>query len=193
MPETRASDLLPERRNADGRPRIWGKVLILDGIVQYTPAQWLRSRRVYEMVGALSSGRQRPGSGNEYARSLYELNPDNWEPLLSYSGPPTNTLESDELPQDDDFPTGPNWHIRARIRYFGDDMSMEAALDQQARQAAQSLGFSQEYVEKLGKALNRLSEPAPHETRPQKIYCRPQGANRAEQAARETVSHARRG
>ena len=93
MPEARASDLLPGGRDADGRPRLWGKVLILDGIVQYTPALWLRSRRVYQTVDALSSGRQRPGYGNEYARSLYELNPENWEPLLSYTDPAPNTLD----------------------------------------------------------------------------------------------------
>ena len=157
-----------ESADADGRLRLWGEVLILNGITQYTPAQWLRSRRVYETIDALSPGRRRPGYGNEYARSLYELNPENWEPLLSYSDPAPNTLESDELPQDDVLPAGPNWHIRARIRYFGDDMSMEEALDQRARQASQRLGFSQEDVAKLGKALNRLSQPAPHETRPKK-------------------------
>ena len=145
------------RAQADGRLRLWGEVKIIgiEGVVSYSPAQWLRSRRVYETIDGLSSGRQRPGYGNEYARSLYELNPENWEPLMSYHDPVPNTLETGELPQDHiDPPAGPNWRLRENIRPWRES---EHEAEQREAPAARRLALATADDIRLQKAVASLA------------------------------------
>jgi len=155
------------RAQADGRLRLWGEVKIIgiEGVVSYSPAQWLRSRRVYETIEGLSSGRHRPGYGNEYVRSQYELNPENWEPLMSYLDPAPNTLETGELPQEHiDPPAGPNWRLRENIRHWRES---EHEAGQREARAAQRLALATGDEIRLQKAVAglaaQLAKPQPEE------------------------------
>ena len=112
-------------KEAEGVLRLWGNVAVFVADSKLTPAQFLRSRRVTELIDALSKGWQRPGYGNEYVKSLYDLDPEKWQPLMSYSDPSPNTLLSDELPQDHIEPVGPNWHIRAKVRDWRESADAE--------------------------------------------------------------------
>ena len=141
----------------DGRLRLWGTVVIIGEGSPFTPAQFLRSRRVSDVIDGLSAGRQRPGYGNEYARSLYELNPDNWAPLISYLEPAPNTLESDELPDDSAVPTGPNWHIRSQIRPWQEGDIDDISLAEKAEIAARRLALPTADDIRLQKAIASLA------------------------------------
>ena len=155
------------KAKADGTLHLWGKVEIIEieGIARFSPAQWLRSRRVYETVDGLSPGRHRPEYGNEYVRSVYEKDDHG---LMRYDHEP-NTLETDEFPQDHlDPPVGPNWHIRSQIRDFQDGMTADEWQADEERRAADRLSLPTSDALALQRAIDKLARQVePGRTAPQ--------------------------
>ena len=144
-------------KEAEGVLRLWGNVAVFVADSKLTPAQFLRSRRVTELIDALSKGWQRPGYGNEYVASLYDLDPEKWQPLMSYSDPSPNTLLSDELPQDHIEPVGPNWHIRDKIRPWREGAADEISLERQAEIATARLALPGPEDRRLQQAIASLA------------------------------------
>ena len=141
----------------NGTLRLWGNFAVVVADSTFSPAQFFRSRRVRELVDALSKGWQRPGYGNEYVKSLYDLDPEKWQPLMSYSDPSPNTLLSDALPQDHIEPVGPNWHIRDKIRPWREGAADEISLERQAEIATARLALPGPEDRRLQQAIASLA------------------------------------